>query len=174
MAADSLVTLGDRRIPTASLAVQKIRQVGEALVALAGWNVYDDVLTDYLTSRRGVRLKTRTEVFAFFNEFWKALHKDYAFVNDSVEASDSPFGSLDSTFLVQNASGIFVVTSDMGVLPFDRFYAIGSGAPYSLGALEAIYDSELDAEAIARQAVDIAIRLDTSCDGPVSVREVPA
>jgi ATP-dependent protease HslVU (ClpYQ) peptidase subunit len=172
MAADSLVTLGERRIPTESLAVQKIRRVGGAMVGVAGWNVYDDVLTHHLSATKSVRLATRTEIFSFFNSFWQALHKDYAFVNDSVEAADSPFGSLDSTFIVHNANGIFLVTSDMGVLPFERFYAIGSGAPYALGAIEAIYGGDLDAELIARRAVEVAIQLDVSCGGPVVLEDL--
>jgi ATP-dependent protease HslVU (ClpYQ) peptidase subunit len=173
MAADSLVTLGERRIPAEVNGISKIRTLGGALLAVAGWNVYDDVLTDYMTSQSNVSLATRSDIFRFFNGFWQALHKDYAFVNDSVDAADSPFGSLDSTFLVHNSTGIFLVTSDMGVLPFDRFYAIGSGATYALGALEALYDNDLDAEQIARGAVDIAIKMDVSCGAPVVAKQVP-
>ena len=174
MAADSLVTLGERRIPAEANGISKIRTIGQALLAVAGWNVYDDVLMHYLASNESVSLATRTDIFRFFNGFWQSLHKDYAFVNDSVDATDSPFGSLDSTFLVHNATGIFLVTSDMGVLPFERFYAIGSGAAYALGALEALYESDLDAEDIARSAVDISIKLDISCGAPVVSRDVPS
>lgn len=172
MAADSLVTLGERRIPAEPSSISKIRRVGDALVAIAGWNVYDDVLSDYLAARRKVQLTNRKEIFAFFNDFWQALHKTYSFVNDSVDASDSPFGSLDSTFLIHNRAGIYLVTSDMGVLPFERFYAIGSGAAYALGALEALYDRDLTAEQIARAAVEIAIKLDVSCGAPVVVERL--
>ncbi len=174
MAADSLVTLGERRIPAEPATVSKIRRVGGALLAVAGWNVYDDLMNAHLSSREVVDLSNRAAIFKFFNEFWRALHSDFAFVNDSVDAADSPFGSLDSTFLVQNASGIFFVTSDMGVLPFQKYYAIGSGAAYALGALEALYNSSMDAEQIARRAVEIAIALDVSCGPPIVTQAVPA
>ena len=44
------------------------------------------------------------------------LHERYNFVKDQADDADSPFGSLDSTFLVVCARGIFGVASDLSVL----------------------------------------------------------
>ena len=100
------------------------------------------------------------------------LHERYNFVKDQADDADSPFGSLDSTFLVVCASGIFGVASDLSVLRYERYFAIGSGAPIALGAVHALYESEHDAEAIARSAASAAIDHDVYCGHPIHVATV--
>jgi ATP-dependent protease HslVU (ClpYQ) peptidase subunit len=60
----------------------------------------------------------------------------------------------------------------MSVRKFNKYYAIGSGSSYSLGALELLYDQKFDAEAIARRAVATAITFDNSCGGKIDIRKV--
>ena len=73
-------------------------------------------------------------MFAFFITFWRQLHKRYQFVNDQVADEDdpSPFADLDSSFLVANRTGIYYVSSNISVMAFKKYYAIGSGASYAL------------------------------------------
>ena len=72
------------------------------------------------------------------------------------------------------ARGVFGVASDLSVLRYERYFAIGSGAPIALGAVHALYESESDAEAIAHSAAAAAIDHDVYCGHPVhavTVRE---
>ncbi len=129
MSADSLVSIGEKRFPVDNIVTSKIRRIGNALIGSTGWSVYDDILTDFLKSKAGadVSLDTRESIFAFFITLWKALHDKYAFVNDQCDDRSSPFGDLDSDFLVLNGNGIFLVSPDMAVTRFEKYYSIGSG-----------------------------------------------
>ena len=111
-------------------------------------------------------------IFKFFTRLWEELHERYNFVKDQADDADSPFGSLDSTFLVVCAQGIFGVASDLSVLRYERYFAIGSGAPIALGAVHALYESEGDAEVIARSAALAAIDHDVYCGHPIHVATV--
>ena len=172
IASDTRVSYGNEIIPGDNLQVQKIIAAGDTFIGSSGWGLYDNILIDYLSSRSGAAFDDAPSIFSFFMEFWQELHKRYSFVNDQSSGKDTPFGDLDAKFLFVNRSGIFLVSNNMSVRRFNKFYAIGSGSSYSMGALDALFDSELDAEAIARRAVLSAIRFDRTCGGDIDVRKV--
>jgi ATP-dependent HslUV protease subunit HslV len=61
----------------------------------------------------------------------------------------------------------------MSVNRFEQFQTIGSGCDYATGALHALYDQKgLDAETLARKAVEAAIRFNIYCGGEIQVVRV--
>ncbi len=70
------------------------------------------------------------------------------------EEEDDPYESSQITALLANPNGIFFgVYSLREVYEYERFWAIGSGADYALGAMQAVYDNpKLSAADIARAA----------------------
>ena len=173
MAADSLISFGDMRMPADNLQVEKIRRVGGSLFASTGWGLYDNVLDDYLARQPAGELSDERAIFSFFMALWKELHARYTLVKDQPdEDGKSPFGDLDASFLIANQTGIFHVGSDMSVSRMHQYCAIGSGGDYGLGALHALYGQNLDAETIARCAVETACAFDTKCGGEILVRHV--
>lgn len=174
LATDSKRTFGGGAVPAENLRDVKLRRVGGAYVATTGWGVYTNILEDYLRGGRSPRLTDSASIFAFFRNFWKALHQRYAFVNDQCSEADSPFGDLDASFLVAAETGIFYVACDMSVTEFDQYYAVGSGAGYALGAMHALYNARSDAERVARGAVAAASALDIYCGGDVNLVKLRA
>ena len=174
LATDSKRTFGGGAVPVDNLRDVKIRKVGAAYIATTGWGVYTNILEDYLRGARQPRLADSTSIFTFFRNFWKALHQRYAFVNDQCSESDSPFGDLDASFLVVAASGIFYVACDMSVTEFQNYYAVGSGAPYALGAMHALYAPNAKADVIASKAVAAASALDIYCGGELNLVKLRA
>ena len=173
LATDSQTNLGSERVPAANLSGPKFMRIGDAYLAATGWTLYSNILADVLARRRAVpRLDSEAGIFKFFTRLWEELHERYNFVKDQADDADSPFGSLDSTFLVVCAQGIFGIASDLSVLRYERYFAIGSGAPIALGAAHALYESERDAETIARDAAVAAIDHDVYCGPPVHVATV--
>ena len=65
------------------------------------------------------------------------------------------------------------VASDTNVAHFRKYYAIGSGADYALGAVHACFDRDDDPAALASLGVASAINFDTYCGGEIEVYEVP-
>jgi len=173
VAADTLTSFGHTKVPPALHAAEKVRRVGTSFLATTGWGLYENILDDVIVRRKNIRLGSREQIFAFFLRLWNDLHKKYSFVNDQIDEKESgPFGNLDSTFIVAGRTGIFYVGPDMSVTRVKHYFAIGSGAQFALGALNAMYDSKLGAEAIARQAVTAAIAFDTYCGGEVQIHRV--
>ena len=173
LASDSQTNMGSERVPPANNAGPKYVGVGDAYLAATGWTLYANIIADVLARRRGTpRLDGEASIFLFFNELWRRLHEDYSFVKDQADDADSPFGSLDSSFLVVSSAGLFSVSSDLSVMRCERYFAIGSGAAVALGAAHVLYEAEADAEAIARRAVDAAMDHDVYCGPPVHVAAV--
>jgi ATP-dependent HslUV protease, peptidase subunit HslV len=170
IAADTQSNFGDRRATVDNHRAGKIRRVGASYVATSGWGIYDDVLRDHLTRARRPNLKTETDVFSFFMKLWKELHERYSLVNDQAHEDDrSPFGDLDASFLIAGKESILHVSGNMSVSRFQKYYAIGSGADFAIGAMHVLYDRLGDAEAIAQEACATAIAFDVFCGGEIDV-----
>lgn len=173
MAADTLTCFSDdEAVPADNSRSTKIMRIGDSLFGGAGWGIYDDIFNDYLSDREAPAFENERSVFGFFLELWKSLHERYPFVNDQASSKDSPFGDLDSSFLVANKTGIYRVAQDMSVTRFQQYQAIGSGAPYAMGAMHAVYQSHPTATEIAKQGVHAAMAFNVFCAGEVDVLEV--
>lgn len=68
--------------------------------------------------------------------------------------------------LIVNPYGIFKTYELRSVQQFIQFAAIGSGAPYALGAIQALYNRLDSAEEIAKAALNAVIELDDSSGLP--------
>ena len=76
------------------------------------------------------------------------------------------------TILLANRFGIFGLDSDRAVMRYRRFTAIGSGAPYALGAMHARYEGPELAEDVALAGVEAAVEFDDGCLGPITMKRV--
>lgn len=102
-----------------------------------------------------------------FNEvcyLHRALRDDYEFIADA--GSDDSFESSRFELLIVNAHGIFKTYELRSVQQFARFYAVGTGASYALGAIEALYDGSQPAEKIAKKALEVAAEFDDATGMP--------
>jgi ATP-dependent HslUV protease, peptidase subunit HslV len=174
IAADTKRTFGSGAVEVANFTDLKIRAVGHAYIATTGWGLYSNILDDYLSTRKRAKLTDQGSIFAFFRQFWKDLHERYSFVSDQRPDDDSPFGDLDASFLIASPEGIFSVACDMSVTQFEQYYAIGSGAPYALGAIHALYKPDADPLKLAERGVEAGMALDIYCGGKVTAFTIPA
>jgi ATP-dependent HslUV protease, peptidase subunit HslV len=164
MASDTLVTFGDTRLSGKYEENEKIIRVGDSCVGLAGTTAHFAVMRKLLTEMPNCRLYSRAEVF---NTFLKvhAVLKDQFFLNPKEDDSD-PYESSQITALIANCTGIYGVYSYREVFVFDRFWGIGSGRNFSLGAMHAVYEKSKSAKAIAEVGVKAGIEFDKSSGGP--------
>lgn len=174
LACDTQSYWGEIRINTDNHRCVKYRKIGASLVGSTGWGLYDNILDDYLAGRKdAITLLDSRSIFNFFLRLWKELHDKYTFVNDQCDKeSDSPFGNIDASFLIVNKNGIFHVDSDLSVNRFEKYYAIGAGEDFALGALYSLYDTDLNAGDLARRAVEAAINFSTRCGGEIECEQV--
>ncbi len=172
LAADTLTTFGSHRYPAQNQSVDKIRRLGSALLGSSGWEIYDDIINDFVGQKRSPSLTNEKTIFKFFVRLWAALKDRYNLVNEQCDDRDTPFGNLDATFLIANRKAIYMVSGDLSISRFEQYAAIGSGSDYALGALYNLYDQERNAATIARRAAETAIQFNVHCGGDVKVEKV--
>ena len=167
MAADTMTSRGNERMPLENGEFSKVVRVGGVLIGGAGWTIYDTILRDYLKRARAVRLSSEAEIYRFFVRFWRALRRQYTYVNDQPADDKRPFADLDADFVIAGKRGIFEVGPDMAVVRCERYIAIGSGAHYALGALHALWERIEDPIELATRACETAICFDVHCGGRI-------
>jgi ATP-dependent HslUV protease, peptidase subunit HslV len=167
IAADALVTFGDTRLSHAYEANDKVFRIGESWVGMAGTTAHFPVLRKALgtLAREELQLGSRDGVFETFLKLHPKL-KEHYFLNTKEEDSD-PYESSQFTVLIANASGIYGVYSYREVFEFDRFWAIGSGRSFALGAMYSAYDKLKTAREIADLGVRAGCEFDKNSAGPI-------
>ena len=89
--------------------------------------------------------------------------------------TDKFLRNLEAMLIVTDGADLLVITGAGDVLePEHDVTAIGSGGNYALAAARALYDSDLDAEAIARRAMAIAAEICVYTNGNVVVESLDA
>ena len=89
--------------------------------------------------------------------------------------TDKYLRNLEAMLIVTDGAELYVITGAGDVLePEHDVTAIGSGGNYALAAARALYDQDLDAEAIARRAMAIAAEICVYTNGNVVVESLDA
>ena len=170
IAADSLVTFGDTRLPHGYESNDKLFKVGDSYFGMSGTTAHFPVLRKALAAlpKAELRLGTRDEVFDTFLKLHPKLKEQY-FLNTKEEDAD-PYESSQFTVLIANPRGLFGVYSYREVFEFDRFWAIGSGRAFALGAMFASFDRVKTARELAEIGVRAGCEFDKNSDGPTKVQ----
>ena len=172
IAADTLVTFGDTRLPHGYEANEKLFKVGDCWVGMAGTTAHFPVLRRALASLPPdeLRLHSRDQVFETFLKLHPKL-KETFFLNTKEEDSD-PYESSQLTALIANPAGIFGVYSYREVFEFDRFWGIGTGRAFALGAMYAGFDKVKTARDLAELGVRAGCEFDKNSQVPIHVHTI--
>ncbi len=166
IAADTLVTFGDTRLAHGYEANEKLFKVGDSWIGMAGTTAHFPVLRRALASLPPdeLRLHSRDEVFETFLKLHPKLKESF-FLNTKEEDAD-PYESSQFTALIANPSGIFGVYSYREVFEFDRFWGIGTGRAFALGAMFAVFDKAKTAREVAEAGARAGCEFDKNSAGP--------
>ena len=172
IAADTLVTFGDTRLAHGYEANLKLFQVGDSWVGMAGTTAHFPVVRRALDSLAPDELKlhSRDEVFDTFLKLHPRLKDDF-FLNTKEEDAD-PYESSQFTALIANSAGIFGVYSYREVFEFDRFWGIGTGRAFALGAMFAGFDKAKTAREVAELGVRAGCEFDKNSSAPLHVHTI--
>ena len=174
IAGDTLTTFGSTRLASVhDAAPEKILTHGDSHFGIAGSAAHQLVLESLLRNNeklKGCHFNGRAQIYDSFRKLHPIL-KEEAYLNPK-DDDDDPYESSQLTSLLVNPSGIFGVYSMREVFEFDRFWAIGSGRDFALGAMYAIYDTRKSAEEIARMGVQAGAEYDTGTGLPMNLRKV--
>lgn len=170
IATDSLVTFGDTRLAHGYEDNDKLFRVGDSWIGMAGTTAHFPVLRRALSElpRDELRLDSRDHVFDTFLRLHPKL-KETFFLNPKEEDAD-PYESSQFTALIANPSGIYGVYSYREVFEFDRFWAIGSGRAFALGAMYAQFDRVRTSRELAELGVRAGCEFDKNSAGPIKAQ----
>ena len=171
IAADSLTTFGTTRLaPAYDRSPEKITRHGDSFIGVAGSAAHQLVLENLLERHPDLELHGRAAIYETFRKLHPVL-KDEMFLNPK-EEDDDPYESSQMTLMIVNPSGCYAVYSMREVFEFDRFWAIGSGRDFALGAMFAIYDKTKTAKAIAEAGILAGVEFDTGSSLPMTTHQV--
>jgi ATP-dependent protease HslVU (ClpYQ) peptidase subunit len=173
IAADSLTTFGEQK-QTARYDrfSDKLQTVEDGAMAIVGSAAHSLVLDSVLRERR-VRfdLRDRLSIFESFRRLHSEL-KEHYFLNPKEENGDEtdPYESSRIDALIVGPDGIYGVYALREVYEYARFWAIGSGAEYALGAMHACYAGAESAESVAEAGVAAGAEFDAGSGLPLTRR----
>lgn len=172
IAADSLVTFGDTRLGHGYEANEKLFRVGDSWIGMAGTTAHFPVLRRALASLppEELKLHSRDQVFDTFLKLHPKLKESY-FLNTKEDDAD-PYESSQFTALIANRAGIFGVYSYREVFEFDRFWGIGTGRAFALGAMYAGFDRLKTAREIAELGIRAGSEFDKNSSGPIRAHTI--
>jgi ATP-dependent protease HslVU (ClpYQ) peptidase subunit len=173
IAADTQTTFGDEHKLLAPYDCfhTKIFQHGDSYFAIAGSAAHDLVLQSALGSLKKKDFSCRSGLFDTFRKLHPRL-KDQFFLRPEEDEED-PYESSQMMVLVANEHGIFGVYPMREVYEFARFWAIGSGRKFAMGAMHVAYEQGLDARAIAEAGVRAGCEFDVSSSLPMNLYTLP-
>ncbi len=169
IAADSQTTFGDDQKLLAGYDVfhDKIFRMGANYLAVSGSAAHDLVLQGALKSVKKLDLTSRQAIFDTFRKLHPKL-KDGFYLRPEEDEED-PYESSQMMVMIANAHGIFAVYPMREIYEFSRFWAIGSGRKFAMGAMYAAYDQDLSAREIAELGVRAGCEFDASSSLPMTV-----
>ncbi|MEM0961126.1 MAG: MFS transporter [Bacteroidota bacterium] len=176
MAADALTTFDRLRFPPdLDAAGDKVMRIGDVLVGAVGFSASFLVIRDALERFENADLTSRRGLFETFRQLHPLLKEEYFLIPDTGQEGD-PFESTQMSLLVAAPTGIFGVYDMREVHEYTRYWALGSGSAYALGAMHArwpdVESGALDAGALAGIGVEAGCQFDTASGPPVTVYEV--
>ena len=172
IAADSLTTFGDLRLSAAfDKSYEKILHYKGSYIGLCGSAAHQLVFESILKDAKDMDFSGKTAIFESLRKLHPVL-KDQHFLNPK-EEEDDPYESTQITALIANPHGIFGVYSMREVFEYTRFWAVGSGREFALGAMNALYPRLKTAEALARAGIEAGTTFDKNSELPMTLHAVP-
>ena len=168
IAADSLTSFGDLRMGADYEASHdKILIHDDSHLGIVGSAAHQLVMESILKQDEiKIDFSSRLAVFETFRSLHPIL-KDKYFLNAKDE-DDDPYESTQIDALIACPYGIYGVHSLREVCEYKRFWAIGSGSEYALGAMYAVYDLFEKAEEVAKAGVMAGAEFNNASALPMS------
>ena len=169
IAADSLTTFGRTKFGKKyQRHTEKILKFENSYIGIVGdaahSNVFENIIEKYADD---LSFNSRKHIFETYLHLHQIL-KDRFHLNPHV-TEEVAYQSSQIDALIANENGIFGMFEFREVHEFEKFWAIGSGKMYALGAMYTVYDRLDDPEEIARLGILAACEFDNACDLPISL-----
>lgn len=173
IAADTHYSFGTLIVKSEYLSKRtKIHQFDDSFIGTVGATAHGNVLEHLFEKHRAkLAFGNTKDIFNTYLNLHPILKDEY-FMNTSEGEDDDEYESSQIDGLIANPNGIFGMYSWREVYEYEKFWAIGSGRNYALGALFANYDVIDEPEQIAEIAIQAACEFDDGCGLPLEMRSI--
>lgn len=149
----------------------KLYEVNGSVMGVTGWCAIADMLEHLILNDASVfKLGNRMEIYGTLLQLHQKMKEVYHI--EVRERDDQPVESSQLDALIVNRAGIFSIGSYREVNEYARFWAMGSGNRFALGAMHALYELDVNAKAIAEAGVKAATQFDDGCGLPLKTRVI--
>jgi len=169
IAADSLTKYGNLKVPKSFHpdGKSKIIKFEDTYIGTVGASVHLDVLRSIFQKYPDkICFNSREDIFETYVRIHPILKNEY-FINPA-STKDDDYESSQIEAVLANPRGIFAMYTWRTTPQYDRFFAIGSGRDYALGAMQAVYES-LPADQIAEVGIKVACDFDDGSGLPIEM-----
>ncbi|MFT5219474.1 MAG: ATP-dependent HslUV protease subunit HslV [Gammaproteobacteria bacterium] len=169
IAADSLTSFGDTKQAAEFVTdSEKILCIGGTdYVGIVGSAAHHLVMQNLIVKHGDkINFSSRFNIFETMRQLHPILKEEY-FLNSKDEDEDS-YESSRVDALIMNSQGIFGLYSLREVDQYTKYWAVGSGAEFALGAMKIAFDLYEDADAIAKAGIEAGASFDNATALPMS------
>jgi ATP-dependent protease HslVU (ClpYQ) peptidase subunit len=172
IAADTMSSLGDTKVTSKYLnGRSKIHKCGPSYVGVLGSAAHNNVLASIIRKyQRRLSFNGVEDIFETCLKLHPILKDEYFLNVDEGDNDDYESSQLES--LIANPRGIFGVYSWREVFEYERFWALGSGMEFALGAMHAAYDLVESPEEIAQMGITASCEFDNSSGLPFTLHSM--
>ncbi len=173
IAADSLTSFGDTKQPAEYVAdYEKIIGFGDDnYIGIVGSAAHHLVVQNLVQKHADkIDFSDRYRIFESMRQLHPILKDEY-FLN-SKDEDDDAYESSRVDALIMNRGGIYGLYSLREVDQYTRFWAVGSGSEFALGAMRVAYDLYDDALAIATAGIEAGACFDNASALPMTHYEL--
>ncbi|MCP4432401.1 MAG: MFS transporter [Gammaproteobacteria bacterium] len=172
IAADSLTSFGDTKqaaefVTDSDKIMQFQGNLSDNYMGIVGSAAHQLVMKSLVTNHADkIDFSDRLAIFNTLKTIHPILKEEY-FLNSKEEDDDS-YESSRVDALIMNTNGIFGLYSLREVDQYSRFWAVGSGSEFALGAMHAAYNQFENAEKIAEAGILAGATFDNGSDLPMT------
>jgi ATP-dependent HslUV protease subunit HslV len=173
MASDTLVTFGDTRLGHDFEDNSKVFRIetpfGPTHVGLAGTVAHFPAVRKAIESLPPAErlFGSKDQVYDTFLKLHPMLKEK--FYMQTKEDDSDPYESSQFTALIANSTGIYGLYSYREVFEFKKYWAIGSGRSFALGAMYAMESKTKTARELAELGVKAGCEFDKNSGGSIHV-----
>ena len=173
IAADSLTTFGHTKFGRKyQRNAEKIHRFESCYIGIVGDAAHSNVFENILEKHaEDLSFDSRKHIFETYLNLHEIL-KEKFHLNPLVDEEDVAYQSSQIDALIANEYGIFGMFEFREVHEFEKFWAIGSGKAYALGAMYAVYDLLAQPEEIAKVGIHASCEFDNTCELPMSLHVI--
>jgi len=148
----------------------KLLTYGESVIAFSGTVAIKQIFEDLFAKSAPAPLTTRHEIFHWILSQQDMLKNTYYLKPDVGNNKGQVAETNWISGLIANPHGIFSLGAYREVTEYSKFWAIGSGGNFALGAMEILYAQDLTASEIAEAGALTATKFNSGCGTPVYVK----